>query len=63
MAANKKVSISIIGKTKQFTDSLTRSQKVLQNFGSAAAKIGKAAAFGIAGVGVAAATVGKDLVN
>ena len=63
MAASKKVSISIIGKTKQFTDSLTRSQKVLQGFGSAAAKIGKAAAFGIAGVGVAAATVGKDLVN
>jgi len=63
MAANKKVSISIIGKTKQFTDSLTKSQKVLQGFGSAAAKIGKAAAFGIAGVGVAAATVGKDLVN
>ena len=32
MARDKKVSISIIGKTKQFTDSLTKSQKAMQGF-------------------------------
>jgi len=63
MAFEKKVSIAIIGKTDQFVKSLTKGQKALQGLGSAASKIGKAAAFGIAGIGVAAATVGKDLVN
>jgi phage-related protein len=63
MAFEKKVSIAIIGKTDQFVKSLTKGQKALQGLGSAASKIGKAAAFGIAGIGVAAVTVGKDLVN
>jgi len=63
MAFEKKVSIAIVGKTDQFVKSLTKGQKALQSLGSVAAGIGKAAAVGIGAIGVAAGTVGKDLVN
>ena len=63
MAATKKVSIAIIGKTKQFTESLTRSQKALSKFSSVAGTIGKATAAGLGVASVAAVTLGKDLVN
>jgi len=63
MAANKKVSISIIGKTKNFTDSLTRSQKAMNKFSSVAGTIGKATVAGLGVASVAAVTLGKDLVN
>ena len=63
MAAEKKVSIAIIGKTKQFTESLTRSQKALSKFSSVAGTIGKATAAGLGVASVAAVTLGKDLVN
>jgi phage-related protein len=63
MAFEKKVSIAIIGKTDQFVKSLTKGQKALQGLGSVAAGIGKAAAVGIGAIGVAAGTVGRDLVN
>ena len=63
MAFEKKVSIAIIGKTDQFVKSLTKGQKALQGLGSVAAGIGKAAAVGIGAIGVAAGTVGKELVD
>ena len=63
MAPEKKLSISILGKVDNLVKELTRGQKALQGLGSVASKIGKAAAFGIAGIGAAAATVGKDLVD
>jgi phage-related protein len=63
MAAEKKVSIAIIGKTKQFTDSLTRSQKAMGKFSSIAGTLGKATVAGLGVASVAAVTLGKDLVN
>ena len=63
MAAEKKVSIAIIGKTKQFTDSLTRSQKAMNKFSSVAGTLGKATVAGLGVASVAAVTLGKDLVN
>lgn len=63
MAAEKKVSIAIIGKTKQFTESLTRSQKAMSKFSSVAGTIGKATAAGLGVASIAAVTLGKDLVN
>jgi len=63
MAAEKKVSIAIIGKTKQFTDSLTRSQKAMNKFSSIAGTLGKATVAGLGVASVAAVTLGKDLVN
>jgi phage-related protein len=63
MARDKKVSISIIGKTKQFTDSLTKSQKAMQGFSNVAGKIGKATAAGLGIASVAAVTLGKELVD
>ena len=38
MAREQKLSIAIIGKTKQFTDDLTKVQKRLQGLGSFAGK-------------------------
>tara|TARA_R110002020_G_scaffold156317_4_gene338360 strand:- start:3106 stop:4485 length:1380 start_codon:yes stop_codon:yes gene_type:complete len=63
MAKEKKVSIAIIGKTKQFTDSLTRSQKAMNKFSSVAGTLGKATVAGLGVASVAAVTLGKDLVN
>ena len=63
MAAEKKVSIAIIGKTKQFTDSLTRSQKAMNKFSSVAGTLGKATVAGLGVASVAAVTLGKDLVD
>jgi hypothetical protein len=63
VARERKVSIAIIGKTKQFTDSITKSSKVLNKFGSVAAGIGKATAAGLGIATVAAATAGKEIVN
>ena len=63
MVSEKKVSISIIGKTKQFTDSITRSQKVLGKFSSVAKGVGKATVAGLGLASVAAVTVGKDMVQ
>jgi len=63
MAAEKKVSIAIIGKTKQFTDSLTKSQKAMNKFSSVAGTLGKATVAGLGVASVAAVTLGKDLVN
>ena len=63
MAKEKKVSIAIIGKTKQFTDSLTRSQKAMSKFSSVAGTLGKATVAGLGVASVAAVTLGKDLVN
>ncbi len=63
MAKEKKVSIAIIGKTKNFTDSLTRSQKAMGKFSSIAGTLGKATVAGLGVASVAAVTLGKDLVN
>lgn len=63
MAKEKKVSIAIIGKTKQFTDSLTKSQKAMSKFSSVAGTLGKATVAGLGVASVAAVTLGKDLVN
>jgi len=63
MAAEKKVSIAIIGKTKNFTDSLTRSQKAMSKFSSVAGTLGKATVAGLGVASIAAVTLGKDLVN
>ena len=63
MAKEKKVSIAIIGKTKNFTDSLTRSQKAMSKFSSVAGTLGKATVAGLGVASVAAVTLGKDLVN
>jgi len=63
MAAEKKVSIAIIGKTKNFTDSLTRSQKAMGKFSSVAGTLGKATVAGLGVASIAAVTLGKDLVN
>ena len=63
VARERKVSIAIIGKTKQFTDSITRSSKVLNKFGNIAAGIGKATAAGLGVATVAAATAGREIVN
>jgi len=63
MAAEKKVSIAIIGKTKQFTDSLTKSQKAMNKFSSVAGTLGKATVAGLGVASVAAVTLGKDLVD
>lgn len=63
MALDKKVSIAIIGKTDQFVKSLTKGQKALQGLGSAASAIGKTAALGLGAIGVAAGTVGKEMVD
>ena len=63
MAAEKKVSIAIIGKTKQFTDSLTKSQKAMNKFSSVAGTLGKATVAGLGVASGAAVTLGKDLVN
>ena len=63
MAFEKKVSIAIIGKTDQFVKSLTKGQKALQGLGSAASAIGKTAALGLGAIGVAAGTVGKEMVD
>ena len=63
MVAEKKVSIAIIGKTKNFTDSLTRSQKAMGKFSSVAGKMGKATVAGLGIASVAAVALGRDLVN
>ena len=63
MAFEKKVSIAIIGKTDKFVKELNKGQGALKKFGTVAGSIGKVAAAGIAGLGVAAATVGKDMVE
>ena len=63
MAFEKKVSIAIIGKTDQFVKSLNKGQGALKSFGTVAGNIGKVAAAGIAGLSVAAVTVGKDMVE
>lgn len=63
MAFDKKVSISIIGKTDKFVKDLNKGQKALKGLGNVASSIGKATAIGFAGLGVAAATVGKEMVN
>ena len=47
MALDKKISISIIGKTDQFVKSLTKGQKALKGLGNAASAIGKTAALGL----------------
>ena len=63
MALDKKISISIIGKTDQFVKSLTKGQKALKGLGNAASAIGKTAALGLGAIGVAAGTVGKEMVD
>ena len=63
MAFEKKVSIAIIGKTDKFVKELNKGQGALKKFGTVAGGIGKVAAAGIAGLSVAAVTVGKDMVD
>ena len=53
MAREQKISIAIIGKTKQFTDDLTKVQKRLQGLGSFAGKAGKAGKAGVGKIGTA----------
>jgi len=63
MAFEKKVSIAIVGKTKGFTDDLTRVQKRLKGLGSFAAGAGKAIGTGLGIATVAGAALGKQLVD
>ena len=63
MAREQKISIAIIGKTKQFTDDLTKVQKRLQGLGSFAGKAGKAIGTGLGIATVAGAALGKELVD
>ena len=63
MAFEKKVSIAIVGKTKGFTDDLTRVQKRLKGLGSFAAGAGKAIGTGLGIATVAGAALGKQLID
>ena len=63
MAFEKKVSIAIVGKTKGFTDDLTKVQKRLKGLGSFAAGAGKAIGTGLGIATVAGAALGKQLID
>ncbi len=60
---NREAVISIVGKTEGLVKSITRGQKALQGLGNVATGIAKVGATAIAGLGVAAGTVGKEMVN
>ena len=64
MAGNtKKLRIEILGKTKQFTDNLTKTQRRMDKFGKTATKMGKTLAKGLGLATVAAVGVSKELVQ
>ena len=64
MAGNtKKLRIEILGKTKQFTDNLTKTQRRMDAFGKTATKMGKTLAKGLGLATVAAVGVSKELVQ
>ena len=60
---NREAVISIVGKTDGLVKSITRGQKALQGLGNVATGIAKVGATAIAGIGLAAGTVGKEMVN
>ena len=60
---NREAVISIVGKTDGLVKSITRGQKALQGLGNVASGIAKVGATAIAGIGLAAGTVGKEMVN
>ena len=60
---NREAIISIVGRTEGLVKSITRGQKALQGLGNVATGIAKVGATAIAGLGVAAGTVGKEMVN
>ena len=64
MAGNtKKLRIEILGKTKQFTDNLTKTQRRMDAFGKTATKMGKTLAKGLGLATVAAVGVSKEVVK
>jgi len=60
---NREAVISIIGNVDGLVKSMTRGQKALKGLGNVATGIAKVGATAIAGIGVAAVTVGKDMVD
>ncbi len=60
---NREAVISIVGNVDGLVKGITRGQRALKGFGNVAGGIAKVGATAIAGLGVAAGTVGKEMVN
>ena len=60
---NREAVISIVGKTDGLVKAITRGERALKGLGNVATGIAKVGATAIAGIGLAAGTVGKEMVN